>query len=358
MNKKIIFSSGGTGGHLFPAVNLMKYFSKKEYKVLLVTDIRGKNLLKETSFDTYVINTDSPINKSFFRKILSLFKIFLSIIKSFTILKKEKPCLIFGFGGYVSFPISFVSKFLKIPLVIYENNLVLGRSNKSLIKISKKVLIGTAIPSNFPQKYKYKICEVGNILREEIANYSEIKKKNEDKVFTILVLGGSQGAEIFGKIIPDVLKKIKDKKHNIQIKQQCIGEQKEFLVDFYNKNNIHNNIFEFTNDILNLISSSDLAISRSGASTTAELVNTHTPFIAVPYPYSTDNHQFLNAKYYEEKGCCWLLKEDDFISENLFNLLLKIIGDKEKLKEIRENMKKNSSKNVYSNITNAVKEFI
>lgn len=358
MNKKIIFTSGGTGGHLFPAVNLMKYFSKKEYKVLLVTDIRGKNLLKELSFDTYIINTDTPLNKAFFRKIFPLLKIFLSIIKSFIILKKEKPCLIFGFGGYVSFPISFVSKFLKIPLVIYENNLVLGRSNKHLIQISKKVLIGTAVPSNFPQKYKYKICEVGNILRQEIINYSEIKKESDNKIFTILVLGGSQGAEIFGKIIPDVIKKLKDKKYNIQIKQQCVDKQKKFLIDFYNKNNISNKIFEFTDDILNLISSSDLAISRSGASTTAELVNTYTPFVAVPYPYSTDNHQYLNAKYYEEKGCCWLLKEDNFISENLLNLLLKIMEDKKKLKEIKENMKKNTSNNVYSNITNAVKEFI
>ena len=358
MNKKIIFTSGGTGGHLFPAVNLMKYFLQKDYKVLLVTDIRGKNLLKESSFDTYIINSDTPLNKVFFRKILSFFKIFFSIIRSFVILKKERPCLIFGFGGYVSFRISFASSFLKIPLVIYENNLVLGRSNKHLIRISKKVLIGTAIPSNFPQKYNYKICEVGNILRQEIVDYSEIKKENDDKVFTILVLGGSQGAKTFGKIIPNVLKKLKDKGHNIQINQQCISEQKKLLTDFYNKNKIRSNIFEFTNDILNLISSSDLAISRSGASTTAELVNIRTPFIAIPYPYSSDNHQFLNARHYEERGCCWLLKEDNFISENLFNLMLKIIEDKKKLKEIRENMKKNASKNVYSKIENAVKEFV
>ena len=359
MNKKIVFSSGGTGGHIFPAINLMKYFSNKGYKVLLVTDVRGNSFLKNyPKFRSYTLNTDTPINKIFIKKILSFIRIFFSIIKSILILKKERPHLIFGFGGYVSFPVSFASKFFNIPLVIYENNLILGRTNKNLLLHSKKILLGTAMPVNFPEKYKNKVYKVGNILREEIINYSISEKNNASKAFSILVLGGSQGAEIFGKIIPSVIKMLKDKGYEIEINQQCIESQKSFLVDFYNKNNIKNNIFNFTNNILNLISSSDLAISRSGASTAAELVNTLTPFIAVPYPHSTDNHQYLNAKHYEDKGCCWILEQNNFIIENLFNLLMGIIKDKKKLKNISENMKKNINKNVYVNVENAVKEFI
>ena len=138
MSKKIIFSSGGTGGHIFPAINLMKYFSNRGYEVLLVTDIRGHNFLnKELKFMSYIINTDTPVNKSFFKKIYSLATIFFSIIRSIIILIKERPHLIFGLGGYVSFPISFASKFFNIPLVIYENNLVLGRTNKKLLFFSK-----------------------------------------------------------------------------------------------------------------------------------------------------------------------------------------------------------------------------
>ena len=141
MIKKIIFSSGGTGGHIFPAINLMKYFSNKGYEVILVTDSRGNNFLKDYSkYRSCIIKTDTPINKSFFRKILTFSTIFFSIIRSILILKKEKPDLIFGFGGYVSFPISIASKFFNIPLVIYENNLVLGRTNKSLLPFSKKLL--------------------------------------------------------------------------------------------------------------------------------------------------------------------------------------------------------------------------
>ena len=134
MTKKIIFSSGGTGGHIFPAINLMKYFSNKGYDVLLVTDIRGNIFLKNhTQFRSCIISTDTPSNKNFFRKIFSFIMIFFSIIVSILILRKEKPDLIIGFGGYVSFPISFSSRFYGIPLVIYENNLVLGRTNKNLL---------------------------------------------------------------------------------------------------------------------------------------------------------------------------------------------------------------------------------
>ena len=254
MTKKIIFSSGGTGGHLFPALNMMKYFSNKGHEVLLVTDIRGHNFLKENhKFKSYVIKADTPINKNFLKKIFSLPIIFFSILRSCLILIKEKPNLIFGFGGYVSFPISFASKFFNIPLIIYENNLVLGRTNKSLLAFSKKILLSKKIPVNFPEKYKSKVYKVGNILREEIINHSTLKKTNNKENFSILILGGSQGAEVFGNIMPSIVKKLKNEGYKIEINQQCIESQKKSLIEFYNKNSIKNKIFSFTNDILDLM---------------------------------------------------------------------------------------------------------
>ena len=139
MSKKIIFTTGGTGGHILPALHLMEHFSRKDYDVLLVTDKRGNKFLENYSnFKSYTLSTSTPTNKNFFSKVLSFFKIFYSIIKSIKIIKTEKPDLIFGFGGYVSFPISFISKFFGIPLVIYENNMVLGRANKFLSFFLKK----------------------------------------------------------------------------------------------------------------------------------------------------------------------------------------------------------------------------
>ena len=359
MNKKIIFSGGGTGGHIFPAINLMRHFLDKKCEVILVTDNRGNNFIKNYSeFKSYILRTDTPTNKNLFKKFFSYFLIFYSIVRSIIILRKEKPNLVFGFGGYVSFPISFASRFFNLPLVIYENNMVLGRTNKYLSSFSRKIFLAKKIMKNFPEKYKSKTYEVGSILNKNIINRSYIKVNNNKKIFSILVVGGSQGAKIFGKVIPAAVKMIKDAGYDIEINQQCTIDQKNSLIDFYKKNNIKNYIFEFDKDILKLILSSNIAITRCGASTTAELVHTFTPFIAVPIPNSIDNHQYLNAKYYENEGCCWLLEQSNFNTHNLYNLIMETIKNENKLENIRENMKKNYSKNTYSNIENEIKEFI
>ena len=359
MSKKIIFSAGGTGGHIFPAINLMKHFFNKGYKVLLVTDTRGNNFIKNYSeFKSYVLKVETSTNKNFLKKLLSFFVIFYSIIRSIIILKKEKPDLILGFGGYASFPISFTSKFFNLPLIIYENNMVLGRANRYLSLLSKKILVAKKIVMNFPEKYKSKTYEVGPILGKNILNYTISKKNNNQENFSILVLGGSQGAKIFGTIVPPVIKMLKDQGYNIRIIQQCLMSQKNSIIDFYEKNSIKNYVFEFDKNILELILSSNLAITRCGASTTAELTHTITPFIAVPLENSIDNHQYLNAKYYENNGCCWLLEQKNFNTKNLFNLIMETIKDKNKLENIRKNMKKNYNTNVYNDIENEIKEFI
>jgi UDP-N-acetylglucosamine--N-acetylmuramyl-(pentapeptide) pyrophosphoryl-undecaprenol N-acetylglucosamine transferase len=359
MNKKIIFSGGGTGGHIFPAINLLKHFFDKEYKVILVTDIRGNNFIKDSlKLKSYVIRTETPTNKSIFKKFFSFFFIFYSILKSIIILKREKPDLIFGFGGYVSFPICFAAKLFNIPLAIYENNMVLGRANKYLSFFAKKIFLAKEIKKGYPEKYVKKTHIVGPILNKDIINYPTLEKNYKKEIFSVVVLGGSQGAEIFGSIVPTVIKMVKEMGYKIEISQQCLVKQKKFIMDFYNKNNIKNYVFDFEKDILKLISSSDLAITRCGASTTAELAHLFTPFIAIPLPNSVDNHQYLNAKYYEDKGCCWILEQSSFNNKNLFNLITEGIKNKNKLEKISENMKKNHKKDVYANIENNIKEII
>ena len=357
MNKKIVFTAGGTGGHIFPAINLMKDFSEKGYEVLLVTDSRGKNFIKNYSeLKFFVIKSATFTNKNLIKKIFSIFIILYSMVGAALILRKEKPDLVFGFGGHVSFPISFVSKFFNIPLVIYENNMILGRANKYLAMFSRKIFISRGITNKFLQKYKNKVFEIGPILNKKIINYTN-KQKNKN-VFSILVMGGSQGAKIFGNIVPDVIKSLNDQVQKIQIYQQCVKGQQEEISNFYKRNNIKNYVFEFDKNILELILSSDLAITRCGASSTAELTQTLTPFIAIPLPDSIDNHQYLNAKYYENKECCWIMEQKNFSSKNLFNLIEEIVKNKNKLENIRENMKKISSKNVYNDIENRIKELI
>jgi len=361
MNKKIVFSAGGTGGHIFPAVNLMKHFSEKGYEVIMVTDKRGNGFVNKSSkFKSYELKAATTTNKNFLYKILSLIIIFYSILKSIIILKKEKPNLVIGFGGYVSFPASFASKFLNLPLVVYEPNIVLGRANKYLLPFAKKIFLAKNIKNNFPEKFKYKVDIVGSIINKNIIEHPNFEKKNKKEDFSILVLGGSQGAEIFGEIVPPVINMIKDKHQvrEIQIYQQCTISQKNSIAEYYKERKIKSYIFEFEKNIVDLILSSDLAITRCGASSTAELAYTATPFIAVPLPNSVDNHQYLNAKFYESKDFCWVLDQNNFNKENLFNLLIEIIKDEKILEGKCKKMKKNYTNNVYSDIETKINEII
>ena len=133
------------------------------------------------------------------------------------------------------------------------------------------------------------------------------------------------------------------------------SRSKNNIVEFYKKNEIKNYVFEFDKNILKLILSSDLAITRCGSSTIAELAHTITPFIAIPLPNSIDNHQYLNAKYYQDQDCCLFLEQENFNPNSLFDL---IIENKNKLESIRQNLKKINNNNVYSNIESKIKELI
>jgi len=337
----------------------MKHFFENGYDVVLVTDKRGKNYVnKYSKFKSYELRAGTLTKKNFLNKILSLFIIFYSLFKSIVILKKEKANMVIGFGGYVSFPTSFASKFFNLPLVVYEPNIVLGRANKYLLPFAKKVFLAESIKKNFPEKFKYKTDIVGSIINKKIINHSNFERKKNKEIFSILVLGGSQGAEIFGKIVPSVVNMLKEKGYNIQINQQCLAKQKDTISNYYKEKDIKNYLFEFEKNILDLILSSDLAITRCGASATAELVYTLTPFIAVPLADSIDDHQYLNAKFYNDKDYCWILDQNNFNKENLFNLIIEIITDKKKLEIKYENMKKNHTNNVYSVIETKIKEII
>ena len=151
---------------------------------------------------------------------------------------------------------------------------------------------------------------------------------------------------------------MKEKGSKIEIYQQCNVDQKEIIENFYNKNGIKNQIFTFNKNILELLYSTDLAISRCGASSLAELVYIGIPFIAVPLPHSMDKHQLLNAKYYENQGYCWILEQQNFKSNNLYSLLSEIMNGKKKLKNIQENTEKNDTKRVYDDIETEIRKFI
>jgi len=257
-------------------------------------------------------------------------------------------------GGYSSFPVCIASKLLNIPFIIYENNLFIGKANKYLLPYARKIFVSRIELEGISEKYKNKICEIGNIISKEVINFNKSNGVNgNNKNLKILILGGSQAAKTFAEILPPIFEKCVNQNIGLEIFQQCMVEQKESLNNFYQKLNIKFEIFNFSKDLFSYFSKTDLAITRSGSSVLAELVNTKTPFIAVPLPSSADNHQLKNATYYSKKGYSYLINEID-IHEKLFNLINEINADKSILKKIKERQNQHSDKNVYKNIDNKI----
>tara|TARA_X000001036_G_scaffold392430_1_gene391279 strand:+ start:2262 stop:3359 length:1098 start_codon:yes stop_codon:yes gene_type:complete len=359
MTKKIkaMIAIGGTGGHVFPGYNLATHLIQKNYNVKLVSDKRGYKYLKEYKDLNISILPSSPLKKkNIFELFFSVVLIFLSVLRSLIFLISHKPAIIFGMGGYASFPICIAASILRIKFVIYENNLILGRANKYLLPFANKILVSHKGLEGIPNKYHYKIFEIGNIIKKEIINYPQDKhNKLENHKVSILILGGSQAAKIFAETLPNIFKKSSDSGISLKIFQQCLPDQNNNLKFFYEKCNIDYEIFNFSKNLIEYFSKVNLAITRSGSSMLAELSNVGIPFVAVPLPTSADNHQLKNAIFYKNKNFGFMLEEKD-LNEKLFYLIKDIYENKSILDKIINNLKQYSDKDVYNNIDKILKE--
>ena len=354
---KAFIAVGGTGGHVFPGCNLAEFLIQKNYEIKLITDKRGKKYLKKYEhLDINILPSTPIINKNVFHLFISLVSLFYSILRSLIFLIFNRPQIIFGMGGYASFPICIAARILRIKLIIYENNLVIGKANKYLMPYANKVFVSYKELEGIPQKYQSKTFETGNIIKKEIINFTQQHNNNKDiKSMKILVLGGSQAAKIFAAALPEVFHKCLKEGVPLKIFQQCLPGQNEQLKSFYLKNGIESEIFNFSDDITEYFSKVNLAISRSGSSMLAELTNAKIPFISVPLPSSADNHQFKNAIFYKKKIFSFLIEEKD-LKDKLYYLIKEIHKNTTMLDKIIQNMGLYSDKNVYIKIDKKLKE--
>jgi UDP-N-acetylglucosamine--N-acetylmuramyl-(pentapeptide) pyrophosphoryl-undecaprenol N-acetylglucosamine transferase len=359
IKKKILIATGGTGGHIFPAYSLANYFLKKNYYVEVTTDKRGFKFLKDYKKLKLIKISSSPLNKKNpISLLISFFLIIFAVCKSLLFLFFNRPSIIFGMGGYSSFPICLAASILKIKFIIYENNLIIGKANRYLLPFAKKIFVSYKELEGVPKKYENKVFEIGNIVREEIAN--SYLDKNQTKKFEkieILVLGGSQGAKIFGKELPQVFKKIHSSELSIKIYQQCLLEQSDTLLSFYKDSGIDCEIFNFTDKIIDYYRKVNLVITRSGASVLGELVNVKVPFISIPLPTSADNHQYKNAEFYKKKGYGYLLEEKD-INTKLYYLISSIFKEKTPLVNILSNQSQYSDKDIFKTLNKQIETIL
>jgi UDP-N-acetylglucosamine--N-acetylmuramyl-(pentapeptide) pyrophosphoryl-undecaprenol N-acetylglucosamine transferase len=338
--KKILICTGGTGGHIFPAISLAEYLEKKNFNVDFITDYRAKKFIKNINLKKInFINVKTPTGKKGLGLIYSIFLIFISFLYSIFFLLLKKPQLIIGSGGYVSFPILLAARLLKKKFVIYETNSVVGRVNKFFLNSSTKIFTGYPLKNlNISND---KVTFVGQLIREQIylAKVNNYFKKDDNFDFTLLIIGGSQGAEIFSKTLPQSLNKLFNLNKKIRIFHQVGNKEQELKIDFSYKNNPNVAFFNFEPNIEKYMMLSDLVITRAGSSTLSELAFLQIPFIAVPFKDSLDNHQFYNADYFLRINACWLIDQQDLNSEKLFDLVKELMLNKEKLLEKKSKLK-------------------
>ena len=191
-----------------------------------------------------------------------------------------------------------------------------------MIKIAKKILCYDKNLKLFPKKYVGKIALIAPILRKEIYEVKKNPQHLQKKVIKILIVGGSQGSIFFDKQITKYILEL-SKELNIAVKQQVLNiNERKRINDYYQKSNFKYELFDFDENLHTKINDIDIAITRSGASTISELAHFNIPFLAIPFPFAKDNHQFYNAKLYEENNCCWLIKQNDLNSINFINLFM------------------------------------
>ena len=347
MKKKILITTGGSGGHVIPAIILYEHLSKKN-NVMISTDKRGLKFLDKNNYQVEIINT--PKLNNFLFLPFNLFLIILLTVKSFLLLRRKKIEKLFSIGGYMSIPLILAAKLLKLNIYLIEPNQVLGRANKFFLNFCKKIFCYSEKIKNFPELYKDKMIIIKPLVREKVYNSNISKQTN--KKFTLLIVGGSQGANIFDKNLKNTIANISNRK-SLKVIHQTNKKNIENLNKFYSENNIENKIFSFDENFISTIQQADLCITRAGASTLAELSVLNIPFIAVPLPTSKDNHQLENALFYKNNDCCWIVEQYHF-ERDIEHVLDEILEVKISLLKKKENLKKLNYQNSWINVNQKI----
>ena len=312
----ILITGGGTGGHLSVVKALKQEIFDLGHTPFYIGSTNGQDISwfkddKEFK-QKYFLNTKGVVNQNLFGKIISLYKILIATISSIKIIKSNNIDITISVGGFSAAPASFATIILRNRLYIHEQNSVLGKLNSLLSKYCVKI---------------FSSYNIGEKIDYPINNIHFENQRVREKIKTIIILGGSQGAKKindFALLIAPILKA-----NNIKIIHQSGAKDFKRVEKEYKELNIDVDLFDFSSKLYLKIKKADFAISRSGASTLWELVANGIPTLFIPYPYASSNHQYHNAKFLKDSGLCYLIEESKLnksIISNLVNLDLKTIS--------------------------------
>lgn len=358
---KIIISAGGSGGHIYPALAIIDKFKEKEKKLDILyigtTDRMEKDIIPQHDIN-YIGIRVRGFDRGFNLKNLIAIKFFISaVIKAKKIIKQYKPDVVIGVGGYVTAPVLYAAKRLKVKTVIHEQNSCLGLSNKFLINFVNKVFTSFESTKDSIKRNKNKIIFTGNptsevYLSKKPANKKDYNLSNDKKL--VLIVMGSQGSEVINNKMKKILPEFKNNKYEI-----LYVTGKDYYYEFNNIKVPSNvKIVPYIDNMGGLLKVTDLIVTRAGASTICETTTLGVPSIFIPSPYVTDNHQYHNAMNLVNTGAALIIEEDKLNKKTLINKIDKILNNEKEYNKIKENIEKIAVKNSATRIYEEIKKIL
>lgn len=350
--KKILFATGGTGGHINPALAVAGYiretYPKAEILFVGTADRMEAQLVPAAGYDFKTIEIQGFSRELNFGGLKHNLKTVKLLLKSEGQAKKIigdfKPDAVIGFGGYVSGPVLSVAARMGIPTAVHEQNAFPGVTNKSLAKKVDVVML-TAKEAERLLKPKNPCVVTGLPIRGEIINANREFARAEMKLDSrplILSMGGSLGARAINSAVKFLIESRYEKKDCYYL--HATGKAGAGMIDeIKEKINLDENpqimLREYINDMDRCLAAADIVICRAGASSLSEIQALGKPSILVPYPYAAENHQYYNAKTLADRDAAILIEEKDFTGERLLSEVEKLLADPKKLAEMGRNAK-------------------
>jgi UDP-N-acetylglucosamine--N-acetylmuramyl-(pentapeptide) pyrophosphoryl-undecaprenol N-acetylglucosamine transferase len=315
-----VLAAGGTGGHMIPAHALAVELKSRGHGVLLITDERGARFPG--------LFEDVPVHILPAGRLgggpIGWMKAGASVLKGRAqakrLYREHTPDAVAGFGGYPALPSLLAASATRIPTLLHEQNAVLGRVNRLLAGEAEAIGVAYEEIDRLKPAYRDKVVLVGNPVREEIARLGEMPFPPFDEVapLKILVTGGSQGATILSRVVPEGLGMLEPSlRRRLQVVQQCRPDDIERVRNHYADLGIPAELMTYIEDMAAKLADAHLMIGRAGASTIAELTAAGRPAILIPFAAATDDHQTANAREMVKAGGARAIKQDNFTPEVL-----------------------------------------
>jgi UDP-N-acetylglucosamine--N-acetylmuramyl-(pentapeptide) pyrophosphoryl-undecaprenol N-acetylglucosamine transferase len=349
---KVIIAGGGTGGHLFPGIAVAREIQRRypESKILFVGAEQGieTKIVPKEGFELRTLPIGGVKGLGIARQARNLIGMAGGVFKARAILGEFKPDVVIGVGGYASFPMLSAAALSGLPRVIMEQNAIPGLANRVLGKWVDFAAVTDARTQSFFGK---RAVVTGNPVRPE---FKSIGAKTHVAPYTILVFGGSQGAQSINHAVMEALDSLTEWKDRLRFVHQTGERQLEEVKNAYATKGFQSDVRIFFNNFHEQYAAADLIVARSGATTVAEIKAAGRAAILIPFPFAADDHQTKNARAMADENAAILISNADLNGKRLADAIRGLIGDPKRLQEIETNARRIAILDAEERIVNLV----